>query len=153
VTRHDKLPALAPVEVPSVARVKARQARAFLPTEHSIQAGLIQACRIMEAQYPELGLLFAVPNGEYRHPKTAARLMSQGVRAGVPDLLLPIARGRYIGLAIELKRPGTGRLNPAQAAYLPKLAGAGWRVCIHTDAGEALAEVLLYLRLPAYPNR
>ena len=35
-----------------------------------------------------------------------------GVKKGVPDLCLPVARGRYHGLYIELKTPtGRERLN------------------------------------------
>jgi hypothetical protein len=147
VTRHKKsdLPALKPAELPSVSRVKAKLARMFMPTEHAIQSGFISGCRIMEAQYPDLALGFAVPNGGYRTPTTAAKLQAEGVRPGVPDWMLPVARGGHIGLAIEFKRPD-GELSKAQREYLPRLAGAGWKVAIHTDASEALLEALLYLR-------
>lgn len=148
MTRHGKtgLPALVPLQVPSVARVKARAARALVPSEHAIQVAFVSACRLLEGQYPDLGLAFAVPNGGYRCKKTAALLAQEGVRPGVPDWLLPVARGRWIGCALEFKRPGSGRLSEAQAAYLPRLQAAGWRVTVQTDAAEALAEVLAYLR-------
>mgnify|MGYP004433785991 CR=1 FL=1 len=38
-----------------------------------------------------------------RDARTAANLKRQGVKAGVPDLHLPVARGGYNGLYIELK--------------------------------------------------
>jgi hypothetical protein len=57
-----------------------------------------------QRKYPELELLFHVPNGEARDPRTAAKLKWLGVRPGVPDLLLPMPRGPYAGLALEMKR-------------------------------------------------
>ena len=41
--------------------------------------------------------------GGKRDAKTATILKRQGVKAGVPDLHLPVARGGYHGLYIELK--------------------------------------------------
>ena len=54
-------------------------------------------------EYPELALLYHIPNGGKRDAKTATILKRQGVKAGVPDLHLPVARGGYHGLYIELK--------------------------------------------------
>lgn len=139
------LPPLEPVVLPTPARLKARRIRAAIPTEHAIQVGFVHGCRLLEAKYPALALAFAVPNGGYRSKKTAALLQAEGARPGVPDWLLPVARGGYIGLAIEFKRPREGKLSEAQRDYLPRLAGAGWRVTVHTDAGAALAEALRYL--------
>ncbi len=56
-----------------------------------------------EWQYPELALLFAIPNGGYRRIETASRLKAEGVKAGVPDLFLPVARSPWNGLFIEMK--------------------------------------------------
>lgn len=42
---------------------------------------------------PELKLLYHVPNGGKRDKRTATALRRQGVKAGVPDLCLPVARG------------------------------------------------------------
>ena len=52
---------------------------------------------------PELNLLYHIPNGGSRNKAEAANLKRQGVRAGVPDLFLPVARGGYHGPYIELK--------------------------------------------------
>lgn len=48
--------------------------------------------------------LFAIPNGGKRHIVTALKLKAQGVKPGVPDILLAYPSGRYHGLFIELKR-------------------------------------------------
>lgn len=52
---------------------------------------------------PELKLLYHIPNGGSRNKAEAANLKRQGVKAGVPDLFLPVPRGGYHGLYIELK--------------------------------------------------
>ena len=50
-----------------------------------------------------LALFYHIPNGGSRNKAEAARLKAQGVRAGVPDLCLPVACGGYHGLYIEMK--------------------------------------------------
>ena len=52
---------------------------------------------------PELQYMYHVPNGGKRDKATAAVLKRQGVKAGVPDIMLPAARAGYHGLYIELK--------------------------------------------------
>lgn len=54
-----------------------------------------------------LELLHHVPNGGKRDKRTAAKLKATGVKAGVPDIYLDVARGGFHGLRIELKRPAT----------------------------------------------
>lgn len=58
---------------------------------------------LARGKYPELDMLYHIPNGGSRNKIEAANLRRQGVRSGVPDLCLPVARGNYHGLYIELK--------------------------------------------------
>ena len=62
----------------------------------------------VRGQYPELKLLHHIPNGGKRDAIEAKHLKAQGVKKGVPDLCLPVARGPYHGAYIELKTQ-TGR--------------------------------------------
>ena len=50
-----------------------------------------------QGRFPELVLLYHIPNGGKRDAQTAISLKRQGVKAGVPDLHLPVARGGYHG--------------------------------------------------------
>lgn len=77
-----------------------------LSDESGHQEAIIEWCAWNMQQYPELELLYHVPNGGKRDKATAAVLKRQGVKAGVPDLVLPVARCGYHGLYIELKAPG-----------------------------------------------
>jgi len=74
-------------------------------SEHGHQCALMQWSVINRAEFPWLELLFAIPNGGDRRPSVAASLAAEGVRSGVPDLFLPVPRGAYAGLWIEMKKP------------------------------------------------
>ncbi len=54
-------------------------------------------------EFPELKLLFHIPNERNCDPREGKRLKLMGVKSGVPDLFLPVSRGIYHGLFIELK--------------------------------------------------
>ena len=75
-------------------------------TEHSHQVALFMWCALNVGNYPELHLLFAIPNGGLRNRATAGRLKAEGVKAGVSDLMLPVARCGYRGIFLEMKKPG-----------------------------------------------
>jgi hypothetical protein len=120
-----------------------------IPTESQTQCAFVSWLRIYEHHHPELKLGFAVPNGGARNIATATRLKKEGVKAGVPDFLFPLPRGGFAGLAIEFKREATGRISPAQDAYIAALRLHGcWQVLICTDWHSASRAVLDYLALP-----
>ena len=118
-----------------------------VPTESQEQQTLFQWAQLQKGKYPELGLLFAVPNGEYRHKATAGRLKAQGVKAGVPDICLPVARGNFHGLFIELKRQKGGFLAPSQKAWLDALNQYGYHAVVCNGWGDASDTIMQYLRL------
>ena len=84
------------------ARQKATKNRR--PPRH-LESGLQKACvQWFSYQYPKLRLVcFAVPNGGKRNTKEAAIMKSEGVTAGVADMLLLTPRGKYGALCIEFK--------------------------------------------------
>src|SRR5699024_10256580 len=77
-------------------------------TEHDEQVQLIRWAGLARGAYPALRWLHAVPNGGARNIVVARKLKAEGVQRGVPDLCLPVPRGPYHGLYIELKRAGGG---------------------------------------------
>ena len=114
--------------------------------ESQHQEALFGWALCQRGKYPELDLLFHIPNGGSRHPKEAANLKRQGVKAGVPDLLLPVARGEYHGLFIELK---VGRNKPTdkQTGWMNALSDEGYavRVCYGWDAAKET--IIQYLNM------
>lgn len=69
--------------------------------EHRVQ---VQALAALALAFPYAHeRIFAIPNGSHRNIITAKKLKMEGVRAGVPDLFLPLASSRFYGLFIEMK--------------------------------------------------
>ena len=118
------------------------------PTEHAEAAMLIRACRAAEPRWPEMALLYAIPNGGKRSRKTAADLKAEGVKPGVPDYHLPVARGGVHGLFVELKRTAGGRVSPEQRAWHASLREQGHRVAIARGWEEAFDVIRDYLEEP-----
>lgn len=115
------------------------------PTEHQEAVALMEAVRLNEGRYPELRMLFAVPNGGDRHKATAAKLKAEGVKPGVPDYVLPVARGEYHGLVIELKRRKGGQLSGEQEQCIEAFRAQGWRAEVCKGWTQALAVLSDYL--------
>ena len=118
------------------------------PTEHEAQVALFAWAAANEGAHPELSLLFAIPNGGYRPMVTAARLVEEGVRSGVPDCCLPVARGRFHSLWIELKRcDKSNHATPAQKEWIDRLCSAGHMAVVCYGADEAIQTITHYLSL------
>jgi len=114
------------------------------PTESDEQIALFQWAALQTRKYPELDLLYHIPNGGHRHKTTAIRLKAEGVKPGVPDLCLPVARSGYHGLYIELKA-GKNTLTDNQARWLGVLAENGYRVALCRGWEEASIAIKNYL--------
>ncbi len=87
-------------------------------------------------------MFFAIPNGGDRHVVVGAKMKAEGVRAGVPDLMLAVPRGGYHGLFIELKRQRGGRVSNTQQTIMDGLRAHGYRceVCKGWIAARAVIE-------------
>ena len=81
---------------------------------------------------------YAVPNGGSRNMKEAVKLKRTGVRAGVPDLCIPMARKGYHGLYLELKRVKGGVVSEHQTYWLALLKAEGYRAEVCQGFDEAL---------------
>lgn len=104
----------------------------------------------IELRLPEVAaLIYHVPNGGHRHIKVAAELKKQGVRAGIPDLVLPMARGGYFGLYIEFKAtpPNDAPVSAEQRARLRVLSDQGYLAIICRGHFDAMEQIRAYLRL------
>lgn len=115
--------------------------------EEREQIWLFQWARAKEGMHPELRWLFHVPNGGGRSKAEAGRLKAAGVKPGVPDLLLPVRRGPYVGCAIELKAEG-GRTSDDQRKWIAHLQTEGWQAGVAVGWREAATRLLRYLDAP-----
>lgn len=116
------------------------------PTEEAEQAALIRWAMYEEGKWPELGLLYHVPNEGKRTKMTGGKLRMVGMRKGVPDLCLPVARGMHYGLYVEMKRRDGSTPTQDQADWLEKLDGQGYCVCWCRGWDAAAAVITAYIK-------
>jgi hypothetical protein len=132
-------------------------------TEHGHQSALFcwAATFAPSELRDQLKLMFAIPNSGARGNRVAAsHLKAEGVKAGVPDIMLPIAGKREVlnkmymqthnGLFIELKRPKSdgkakGRVSADQNPYHIGLLQQGYAVHVCYGWQEARDCILTYL--------
>ena len=94
--------------------------------------------------------LIAIPNGGRRNAREAARMRREGVKAGVFDLFLPLARHECHGLWVEMKapRPGASGATPLQRAWGLRMRQANYEAVVCYGADEAIQAIKRYLRQP-----
>nr|DAL99745.1 MAG TPA: Nuclease [Caudoviricetes sp.] len=109
------------------------------------QEMLMRWARETEIVHPELALLHHIPNGGKRNPAEAAHLKRLGVKAGVPDLCLPVARGGFHGLYIELKA-GKNRPTEMQKTWIDALSAQGFAAFVCYGAAYARKVIEAYLK-------
>jgi hypothetical protein len=95
--------------------------------EDDEQRALLVWRDLVRAQEPCLDLLHHLANGKPRSKAVAGQLKALGVKAGMPDLFLPVARQGAHGLYLELKTR-TGKLSPVQRALHVCLQEEGYAV-------------------------
>lgn len=124
-------------------RVNRRYARRSEDTE---QMSVMDWARWNQNVHPELELLHHCPNGGSRNKAEAVKLKQMGVKAGIPDLCLPVPMGVYSSLYIEMKYD-TGRLEDSQKKMLKALAAAGHYCTVCYGAEEAIRVLEEYINL------
>lgn len=115
-------------------------------SESEEQQALFQWADIVSARFPELKLMYHVPNGGQRSRATAGRLKAEGVKSGVPDVCLPVARGGYHGLYLELKvKPNKPTEN--QIIWIDALNAQGYKAVVCYGWRECAEQIENYLKL------
>ena len=69
---------------------------------------------------------------------------AEGVKAGVPDICLPVARRNFHGLYIEMK-VGKNKQTPAQQEWDKQLSGEGYIVAVQRTWYDAAHTLMWYL--------
>lgn len=138
-----------PVGTPAVLANRGSGMTSYTGSEFALQKYVVDLLRFFAK--PRV-LWFAVPNGEYRSPRTGARLKAQGVRAGVADLVIVGPRGLVHFLELKTKRGTLSEVQrifaddciindcPYSVARSPEDARStliNWDVIRHEDAAQA----------------
>lgn len=127
-----------------------------LATEHDEQVALLDWANANLRTYPELRWLFAIPNGGKlpyyydRNGKLTSKqriaLVREGLRAGVADLMLPVPRGVYHGLFLEMKRK-PNKVSDDQEEFLAFVKAQGYYAVVGWSFEEGRDWILHYLNL------
>ncbi len=115
----------------------------YLRSEDSEQERVVAWARMYEISHPVMKLLHHVPNEGKRTEAYGAKMVRMGVKAGVPDLVLPVPRGKYHGLYVEMKY-NLGVLRASQVEWLEALSQQGYYTAVCYGALEAIQVIRDY---------
>jgi hypothetical protein len=118
----------------------------YVPTESEEQQALFRWAAYEQLRTPELKALYHIPNGGKRSATEAKRFKAEGVKAGVPDICLPVARQGYNGLYIELKRTIGGKTSAYQREWIELLTREGYKAVVCCGWQEAEREIISYVQ-------
>lgn len=117
------------------------------PLEADDQALLFEWAEWAACEHPELALMYHVPNEGKRSRSAGYELVKQGMKQGVPDICLPVPRGGYGALYIELKRKKGGKVSEEQRGWIDALNRAGNKAVVCRGFDEAKAAIEEYIKL------
>lgn len=112
----------------------------ILPTEDEEQATVCQYLEAKNIPY------FAIPNDGKRSFQTGKRFKKIGLKAGVPDLFIPMPTPQYPGLFIEMKRKRGGIISAPQRFWIEQLRTLGYCARIAKGATAAINIIEQYLK-------
>lgn len=110
--------------------------------ETTEQIRLFDWARLHEKFIPELKLLHHIPNEGIR--TNGPVLKAAGLKAGVPDVCLPVARRDFNGLYIEMKY-GKNKPTKEQEEVMAQLIEQGYKVCVCYSFEDAREVIRHYL--------
>lgn len=111
-------------------------------SEYDEQVAIFEWAEMYQNQYPDLFLLNgSIYGGIKIEPKYLNKLIRAGMKKGKPDINLPVARGGYFGLWIELKRRGGPKPTQEQVDWLMRLSKAG-HYCVCCKGSDAAISVI-----------
>jgi len=110
-----------------------------------------QAVIAWSKYFEELKWMFAVPNGAFlggtkiQRINQMGRMKKAGLKVGVADLFLPVAKDGKHGMYIEMKKSKGGNVSADQKEFLSDMASAGYHCIIAHGAKEAIDEITEYM--------
>lgn len=116
-------------------------------TELTEQQAVMEWAEYQTGRYPELKLLYHIPNEGKRSVVNGANLKKAGLKKGVPDLCLPVARGDYNSLYIEMKKNKRCRPSAEQIEWLTALNAEGNFAVVCYSAEKAIETIKWYVNL------
>lgn len=127
----------------------------YLPAvnEHEEQSKVVSWAESMSYAIPELAALYAIPNQNILLSKVKSQAhrykvinysKAEGLKKGVPDLHLPVSRGGYLSLYIEMKVKNN-KPDKTQEEWADRLSDLGNLVIYCWSAQDAIQVLVDYL--------
>ena len=95
---------------------------------------------------PDLKRMAHIANEGQRSVQHTKMLLRMGMKPGIPDIILPKARGQYHGLFIEMKRRFGGRQTPEQKEWQRDLLEEGYCCVVCKGCDEAIEIIDWYMK-------
>lgn len=111
----------------------------YASSEDAEQEAVVEYCDLLHIP------IVHIPNEGKRSLSYAARMKRMGLRSGFPDLLVPLARGGYHGLFIEMKY-GKNKTTKEQKEWLERLSAESYACAVCYNAAEAIKTIESYNR-------
>ena len=112
----------------------------MIPKEHNEQVIVIKYCDLKKIP------IFAIPNGSNKSRTAQRNFKAEGLRAGVPDLFIPVPSIKYHGLFIEMKRVKGSVTSKEQKEWIALLNKQGYKAVICKGAAVAISEIENYFK-------
>lgn len=119
-------------------------AQAWKQSEHALQVQVVSRSLALAERHPEVCMLHAVPNGDFRGWGVGVKLKAEGVIPGVPDICMPVPKGGFHGFYMELKKAG-GHVRNDQWEFMEALHAQGYFVRVTNHLPTALEIIANYL--------
>lgn len=124
----------------------------LIPHEKHDQANLFSWAEAQGGRWPELREMYAIPNaggftgGFKKNRARVIAMLKQGVKSGVPDIHLPVPRGGFHSLYVEMKREGEEKPTAEQLDWHRRLRAHGNCVLVAVGFVDACTILTNYLK-------
>jgi VRR-NUC domain len=126
-------------QIPWTKSRKPKQINLIIPSEKEEQRTAVQWLSLNKI------LFYPVANGRKATIVEAMELKRLGVRPGVPDLVIPIARKGFHGMYVEMKRKQRGIVSAEQKFWLQALTEQGYYAVVAKGSNHFINLVNDYL--------
>ena len=111
-----------------------------IPLEHNEQVVVIKYCDLNKIP------VFAIPNGSNKSRTAQKNFKAEGLRPGVPDIMIPVPSKKYHGLFVEMKRVKGSNTSDEQVEWIALLNKQGYKAVICKGAAVAISEIEDYFK-------
>ena len=114
--------------------------KSLIPTEYQEQSIVVKYCTLKKIP------IFHIPNGSYKSVTARTKSKQEGLKAGVPDLMIPVANKNHHGLFIEMKRVKNSKVSVHQKQWIELLNKQGYKAIVCYGSSAAIKEIEEYIK-------